>query len=96
MWEKGGLIHRMIFWKKKKRALKVRKAKRMVDDKNEWQGFVSGNFWDLIQEINLGISSGGTVVLSDSFLNPLVVETFEQLSSFIFLFIAHRIVPIPF
>ena len=29
----------------RKRGLNVRKAKRMVQDRSEWQSFVGGNAW---------------------------------------------------
>ena len=33
----------------RKRGLDVRQARRMVQDNNEWQGFVRGNAWGVAQ-----------------------------------------------
>ena len=34
----------------RKRSLDVRQARRMVQGKNEWWGFVKRNAWDITQE----------------------------------------------
>ena len=36
----------------KKRDLDVRKARRMVQDRNEWEGFVRGNAWGVVRGMN--------------------------------------------
>ena len=36
----------------KKRALDVRQARRMVQNKSEWQGFVRGNAWGIVEGMN--------------------------------------------
>ena len=36
----------------RKRGLGVRKERRMVRDRSEWQGFVRENAWDVAQGIN--------------------------------------------
>ena len=36
----------------KKIGLDVRQAKRMVQDRHEWQGFVWGNTWGIAQRMN--------------------------------------------
>ena len=36
----------------KKRELDTREARSMVQDKNEWRGFVKGNAWGVAQEMN--------------------------------------------
>ena len=36
----------------KKRGLDVRQARRMVQDRSEWQGFVSGNAADVARRMN--------------------------------------------
>ena len=35
-----------------KRGLDVRQERRMVQDRSEWQGFVSGNAWGVAQGMN--------------------------------------------
>ena len=37
----------------KKRGLNVRQARKMVQDKSEWWGFVRGNAWGIAWGINL-------------------------------------------
>ena len=36
----------------KRRVLDVRQARRMVQDKSEWWGFVMGNAWGVAEEMN--------------------------------------------
>ena len=36
----------------KKRGLDIRQARRMVQDRSEWRGFVRGNAWGVAQEMN--------------------------------------------
>ena len=36
----------------KKRGLDVRQARRMVQDRSEWQGFVRGNVWGVVEGMN--------------------------------------------
>ena len=36
----------------KKRGLNVRQARRIVQDRSEWWGFVRGNAWGVAQEMN--------------------------------------------
>ena len=36
----------------KKRGLDVREARRMVQDRNEWRGFVRRNAWGIAQRMN--------------------------------------------
>ena len=36
----------------RKRGLDVRQARRMVQDRSEWRGFVRGNAWGVAQGMN--------------------------------------------
>ena len=36
----------------RKRGLDVRQARRMVQDRSEWRGFVSGNAWSVARGMN--------------------------------------------
>ena len=40
------------FKEKRKRGLVVRQARRMMQDRSEWQGFVKGNAWGVAQGMN--------------------------------------------
>ena len=36
----------------KKRGLDIRRVRRMVQDRSEWQRFVKGNVWGVAREVN--------------------------------------------
>ena len=36
----------------RKRGLDVRQARRMIQDRNEWRGFVRGNAWGIARGMN--------------------------------------------
>ena len=36
----------------RKRGLDVKQARRMVQDRSEWQGFARGNAWDIARVMN--------------------------------------------
>ena len=49
----------------RKRGLDIRQARRMVQDRSEWQGFVRGNAWGVAQGMN------PTLMRCHSYMKPL-------------------------
>ena len=53
------------------RGLNVRQARRMVHDRSEWHGFVTGNVWGIAWGMKLWLWQDATVVGCHSYMNAL-------------------------
>ena len=55
----------------RKRGLVVRQARRMVQDRSEWQGFVRGNTWGIARGMNPRPRRDATVMGCHSYMKPV-------------------------